>query len=304
MKYVLILCVLFFQPAWSVPFNGQKALDDRLLDLMLHGSEKILEIQDAIVRGANPDARDDRGNTALHYADGSSVLMAVLLEAGADIHAQNDAGKTSADNLAQCVPPNPFVITAYMALGADFDEAIQIRINEQREKQIASIHKGIDFFESMNTVTKGTLRDIKAAVRDISIELPVIEIGWFGWTIAELGGGVMDIELEVDEMPAFRDIENGIKNTKVEIGEMKDLEKAIQKAKDIEREMQEAENEGGSKLLVYETMQGESPMETLYAADEYFCKKYKIKELLINKDEEQLQVTETIITKNIKLGSW
>lgn len=231
------------------------------------------------------DARNDKGNTASHYANGHLVIMADLLNAEADINTQNNAGKTPADNLAQCISPDPFVITAFMALGAEFDDAMQIRINQARERQIAFIHKSVNFFESMNAITKDYQENIKTAVKDISIELPVVKIGWFGWTVAELGGGEMDIELEVDEMPAFKDMESGIKDRKDKMGEKKDLEKAIQKARDIEREMQEAEKEGESKLLVYETMLGESPMETLYAADEYFCKKYKflIKHQLVKK---------------------
>ena len=44
--------------------------------------------------GADPNARDDRGNTVLMYHRKSPEAIKNLVEAGADINAANDAGET------------------------------------------------------------------------------------------------------------------------------------------------------------------------------------------------------------------
>src|SRR5437868_8042920 len=44
--------------------------------------------------GAEADARDDQGRTALFFAPVSSEVFRTLLEAGADIHARDKEGNT------------------------------------------------------------------------------------------------------------------------------------------------------------------------------------------------------------------
>lgn len=44
--------------------------------------------------GAEVDARDDRGRTALFFAAVSSEVFRVLVEVGADVHARDDEGNT------------------------------------------------------------------------------------------------------------------------------------------------------------------------------------------------------------------
>jgi hypothetical protein len=51
-----------------------------------------------IAAGADPNARDDQGFTALmHRGDDTAEMVELLLEAGADVHAVNDSGRTVAD---------------------------------------------------------------------------------------------------------------------------------------------------------------------------------------------------------------
>ncbi|HUE84535.1 MAG TPA: hypothetical protein VMO26_00505 [Vicinamibacterales bacterium] len=64
--------------------------------LMLNGDPEVLRL--LLAAGADPNARDDHGFTALmHRRDDAVEAIERLLEAGADVHAVSDGGRTVAD---------------------------------------------------------------------------------------------------------------------------------------------------------------------------------------------------------------
>jgi hypothetical protein len=66
-----------------------------LHDLILEQASER-QIQTAIRGGANVDARDDAGNTALHYACSANYVEGIrtLIKAGAEVAIKNNDGKT------------------------------------------------------------------------------------------------------------------------------------------------------------------------------------------------------------------
>ena len=82
---LLVLAVL----AMSSPAaNGQPAgyLDPQLMDAVLEGNP--LKVKSLIGKGANVRARDEAGNTALHYA-GRQDIADMLISAGAAVNEKN-----------------------------------------------------------------------------------------------------------------------------------------------------------------------------------------------------------------------
>ena len=73
-------------------------------------------------RGADPTATDDNGNTALHTAAlaGSPIVAAVLHQAGASSHTQNNAGLTPNDivqqQLARATPTRVGIDSQFRAI--------------------------------------------------------------------------------------------------------------------------------------------------------------------------------------------
>ena len=91
--------------------------DAEFLDLCEKGS--VQEIQTALLKGANPNAKDDNDSTALMYAaknaESHEALFA-LTKAGADVNAKDKDGMTVLDYAQQM--KNDSAIKVLKAAGA------------------------------------------------------------------------------------------------------------------------------------------------------------------------------------------
>jgi len=66
---------------------------------VLHGEilfGNLENVKDLVNRGADVNAKDDIGNTALHYVEVVEIAQ-FLVSRGADVHARNDNGDTPLD---------------------------------------------------------------------------------------------------------------------------------------------------------------------------------------------------------------
>ncbi|NBZ94833.1 MAG: ankyrin repeat domain-containing protein [Proteobacteria bacterium] len=75
--------------------------DERLINETIKG--KLESVKACIQRGANINAQNDAGNTALHYTArfGRLNICKLLLEKGADVHIKNMKGDTPYDMAEQ-----------------------------------------------------------------------------------------------------------------------------------------------------------------------------------------------------------
>lgn len=97
---------------------------ERFFDLCRSGSEK--DVLKAIGRGADVNARDDEGNTALIFAVSerpNSRVVKVLLDNGADVNARNNDGLTAL-MFAAARTTRPDVITLLFNAGAEAEAAL------------------------------------------------------------------------------------------------------------------------------------------------------------------------------------
>lgn len=74
----------------DVNFVGEEGKTP-LMGYLLHRPEAVKYL---LEHGANPKARDDKGNTPLHHCIYNAESARLLIEAGADVNARNEAGDT------------------------------------------------------------------------------------------------------------------------------------------------------------------------------------------------------------------
>ena len=92
MAVVVLVAVVCAVPSWGATFKAVK--DSQFLDICVGGSEQ--EIINAINSGANVNAKDRNGKTALMIVASKwhKEAVNVMLKAGADVHARNNEGAT------------------------------------------------------------------------------------------------------------------------------------------------------------------------------------------------------------------
>ena len=73
----------------------QDELNNKLLSAAINGD--INSVRESIVNGADVNAKDNDGKTALHWAawDGKVDITTFLIEKGADVGAKDENGKTA-----------------------------------------------------------------------------------------------------------------------------------------------------------------------------------------------------------------
>lgn len=114
--FVLFLLVSSVIPAWGTSFG--KMSDQQFLDICRDGTEQ--EILDAINKGANVNAKNSNGTTALMLAVVNDHVKTVnaLLKAGADVNAKAKYGITALMFAARYCD-SPEIINMLIDSGAD-----------------------------------------------------------------------------------------------------------------------------------------------------------------------------------------
>jgi uncharacterized protein len=102
-------------------YRRQRQAAQRAGQMLLQATEAgdIVQMQALLGKGAEVNARNAHGWTALHVAaaGGDPAVIALLLQHGADVHAQSHIGTTALDN-ATTRGGRKAVITLLLAHGA------------------------------------------------------------------------------------------------------------------------------------------------------------------------------------------
>ena len=118
-RTALVLCVALVAALIPAAWAAAAMSDTEFLELCIGGDAG--EIRQAIREGANPNARNEYGFTALMFAADSKNAQAIepLLEAGADVSAKNRYGWTAL--MVAAWSNNPAAVTRLLSAGADRD---------------------------------------------------------------------------------------------------------------------------------------------------------------------------------------
>lgn len=130
--------------AIAIPAARAQAVDDsELIDLAVKGSPE--ELSEALRGGADPNARDVLGESALMHAAEASrplAIFSVLVGAGADVNSRDVEGRTAL-MLAAARCQDPEVIRFLLASGADafardreYETALSYALDFGRPKEI------------------------------------------------------------------------------------------------------------------------------------------------------------------------
>ena len=118
MRY-LFLILLIFSSALIVA--GQDPATDVALRKAVQDGE-MQTVKDLLAKGANVNAKDDKGRTALLWvapARDNPEMVKVLIEKGADVNAKDNEGETAL--MIAASQSNPGILEALIEAGAEVD---------------------------------------------------------------------------------------------------------------------------------------------------------------------------------------
>ncbi len=129
LKYGLVAIIVLLAGGGLWVFNNQDSYnfakpaetENQFLSYSFWATATFSDVQHRIARGADINASDGYGETALMFAARFSQnldVMKMLIEAGADIDARNKSGKTALMYIAK-FNRNPDIVTSFIEAGAD-----------------------------------------------------------------------------------------------------------------------------------------------------------------------------------------
>ncbi len=122
--YILILSIVALAPAQTPANSGQGGADQKdadgtpaiMLSVLYDGADSVKALLD---RGANPDAADARGATALMWAVPDAAKVRLLIAAGADVNARSASAGLTPLLIAASYPGTVEILKLLLEKGAD-----------------------------------------------------------------------------------------------------------------------------------------------------------------------------------------